>query len=96
MKVLITGGAGFLGSFIARYFDSPVILDLKKGEQGIFEFGSITAWSDIAEVFKNTRLRVSSMPLQNFPSKLKKAIWMLSEPMLRERSIYSKHAEFLM
>ncbi|AAB89234.1 NAD-dependent epimerase/dehydratase family protein [Archaeoglobus fulgidus] len=52
MAVLITGGAGFLGRFVAKHFDSPVILDLKEGKGGIFEFGSVTAWSDIAEVFR--------------------------------------------
>ncbi len=52
MSVLITGGAGFLGRFVAKYFDSPVILDLKESKEGIFEFGSVTAWSDVAEVFR--------------------------------------------
>ncbi|MBO8179310.1 MAG: NAD(P)-dependent oxidoreductase [Archaeoglobus sp.] len=52
MAVLITGGAGFLGRVVARHFESPVILDLKESKEGVFEFGSITAWSDIAEVFR--------------------------------------------
>ncbi|WP_290595763.1 MULTISPECIES: NAD-dependent epimerase/dehydratase family protein [unclassified Archaeoglobus] len=52
MAVLITGGSGFLGRFVASYFKDPIILDLKEGKKGIFELGSVTAWSDIARVFR--------------------------------------------
>lgn len=56
MTVLITGGAGFLGRFIAEYFDTPVILDLKEVKGRIFEFGSVTAFSDIVEVFRKHKI----------------------------------------
>ncbi|MBE8540380.1 NAD-dependent epimerase/dehydratase family protein [Geoglobus acetivorans] len=52
MATLITGGAGFLGRFIARRLEDTVIFDLRKPEHGKFEFGSVTSWSDIIEVFK--------------------------------------------
>ncbi len=52
MAVLITGGSGFLGRFIAKKLGNPLIFDLKESEDGIFEFGSVTSWSDIVRVFK--------------------------------------------
>ncbi|WP_202318545.1 NAD-dependent epimerase/dehydratase family protein [Archaeoglobus neptunius] len=53
MAVLITGGSGFLGRFIAERFREVVILDLKRPKKGVFEFGSVTSWPDIVRVFKN-------------------------------------------
>lgn len=52
MTILITGGAGFLGRFISEKLEKPLIFDIKSPDYGSFEFGSITSWSDIVEVFK--------------------------------------------
>lgn len=56
MGVLITGGSGFLGKFLVLKFKEPVILDLKESKHGIFEFGSVTSWSDVVEVFKKHKI----------------------------------------
>lgn len=64
MSVLVTGGTGFLGSFIARRIcdtgGSPVLMDTHptlwrlRGYEGrvVVEQGSVTSWADLVEVVR--------------------------------------------
>ncbi|AKG92318.1 Nucleoside-diphosphate-sugar epimerase [Geoglobus ahangari] len=64
MAVLITGGTGFLGSFLARELcdrgERPILMDLRldltrlRGYEDRVDLveGNVTSWADLAEVFK--------------------------------------------